>query len=402
MDALGGKQALTLAAALAACAVAAAPAAAAGPYNVNSTADTADAVLDGSCDADAGAPIECTLRAAIQEANNDVAADAITFQSAPFNGEVGDVVALASALPPITEPATLSCQTPLPVGGQPCVEIDANNFAGVVVNADSTTVSDIAVTEANQVGVQVNGTVTNTQIDGFQLLHTWTGLNLDGSAAANTTGVFLDAAVLAAQIGNATPGGRNVIANSNSIGLLITGADTTSIRGNYFGTNPAGTAVAGNGVDIKIGGPNPTSFALATTIGGLLSSPEQASAACDGPCNLISGAVTGIDLDDTAPHNGGTAADTVDIFGNYIGLNQDGSAALTPLGQLGYRGWRRRQHRGRPGPGPGFEPVRRLRHRRAPVQSGRQPGRRNQPDRHHADGRPQPGDCTGHRGARNR
>ncbi len=333
MDALGGKHALTLALALAACAVAATPAAAAGPYNVNSTLDTPDALLDGTCDAGAGV---CTLRAAIQEANNDVASDAITFAAAQFNGD--DTISVTgSALPAITESVTISCATD-PGGGQPCVEIDANNFAGVVVNADATTVSDIAVTEANQVGVQVNGTVTNTQIDGFQLLHTWTGLNLDGTGAvaeANTTGVFLDPAVLAAQIGNATPGGRNVIANSNSIGLLITGADTTSIRGNYFGTNPAGTAVAGNGVDIKIGGPNPTSFALATTIGGLLSSPEQASAACDGPCNLISGAVTGIDLDDTAPHNGGTAADTVDIFGNYIGLNQDGSAALTPLGQFG-------------------------------------------------------------------
>lgn len=141
MDAIRGKGALTLALALAACAVAATPAAAAGPYNVNSTGDTADAVLDGICDADAGAPIECTLRAAIQEANNDVAADAITFQSAPFNGEVADVIALASALPPITEQATVSCAAD-PGGGQPCVEIDANNFAGVVVNADATTVSD--------------------------------------------------------------------------------------------------------------------------------------------------------------------------------------------------------------------------------------------------------------------
>ncbi len=60
-------------------------------------------------------------------------------------------------------------------------------------------------------------------------------------------------------------------------------------------------------------------------IGGTLSGPQQASAACDGPCNVISGAdANGIVLSATAAH--GVRGTT--IAGNHIGVGADGSADL--------------------------------------------------------------------------
>ena len=93
-----------------------------------------------------------------------------------------------------------------------------------------------------------------------------------------------------------------MISNSNSFGLRITGANGTVVQGNYFGTDPAGAAQAPNAVDIKVGSQSVSDLAVGTRIGGFLSVGEQASAECDGPCNVISGASTMIDLDGTSPH----------------------------------------------------------------------------------------------------
>jgi CSLREA domain-containing protein len=48
-------------------------------FTVNSTGDAGDATIDGTCDADATATVQCTLRAAIQEANATTDADTIDF-----------------------------------------------------------------------------------------------------------------------------------------------------------------------------------------------------------------------------------------------------------------------------------------------------------------------------------
>ncbi len=124
-----------------------------------------------------------------------------------------------------------------------------------------------------------------------------------------------------------------MISNSNSFGLRITGANGTVVQGNYFGTDPAGAAQAPNAVDIKVGSQSVSDLAVGTRIGGFLSVGEQASAECDGPCNVISGASTMIDLDGTSPHT--EAANFTEIRGNYIGVNHDASAALGSTNAIG-------------------------------------------------------------------
>src|SRR5687768_18562697 len=71
--------------------------ASAAVFNVNSTADLADAAQNGVCDASAATPGEqCTLRAAIREANVDPAVDRVNLPAGTFPlssqlGATGDV-----------------------------------------------------------------------------------------------------------------------------------------------------------------------------------------------------------------------------------------------------------------------------------------------------------------------
>ena len=149
MVAMRGNAWRALALALAVPAIGAAPAVATD-FPVDSSGDGGDVSIDGICDADAGAGVACSLRAALQESNASGGADFITFQANPFNGEAADKITVSgSALPAITSPVAISCATD-PASGQPCAEIAAAGFDGLTVSADSVTITDVAVTGANQ------------------------------------------------------------------------------------------------------------------------------------------------------------------------------------------------------------------------------------------------------------
>jgi CSLREA domain-containing protein len=90
-----------------------ASAAGAATYTTNSAADAAAAgsTSDGICDSDPGAPVVCTLRAAIQEANSDAAGDLIVLPDlgpdyALSLGGPGENAALGGDLD-ITNPLTI-------------------------------------------------------------------------------------------------------------------------------------------------------------------------------------------------------------------------------------------------------------------------------------------------------
>ncbi|MGI8786344.1 MAG: CSLREA domain-containing protein [Pyrinomonadaceae bacterium] len=84
-------------------------AARAATFTVNSTGDGGDAnTADNICEtATIG---ECTLRAAIEEANFTMAADTIGFAIAPFNGSV-KIIAPAAPLPDIIQPVIINGYT---------------------------------------------------------------------------------------------------------------------------------------------------------------------------------------------------------------------------------------------------------------------------------------------------
>ncbi|MEW6776889.1 MAG: right-handed parallel beta-helix repeat-containing protein [Bdellovibrionota bacterium] len=85
------------------CAFSAPMAAQAATFTVNDTGDGADLALDGVCEVTASTG-DCTLRAAIQEANSVAGADTINFDS-ELNGAV---ITLGGALPTITGDLTVT------------------------------------------------------------------------------------------------------------------------------------------------------------------------------------------------------------------------------------------------------------------------------------------------------
>ncbi|MBA3551870.1 MAG: hypothetical protein H0W27_03220 [Actinobacteria bacterium] len=86
------------------------PAGAATTFTVNQTGDAADQdITDNRCDTSPAAGRQCTLRAAIEEANDTPGADAITFSiSSPTSVKT---ISPASPLPAITDPVTIDGYT---------------------------------------------------------------------------------------------------------------------------------------------------------------------------------------------------------------------------------------------------------------------------------------------------
>jgi titin len=136
----------------------------------------------------------------------------------------------------------------------------------------------------------------------------YVGTNVAGTAAVpNSEGVLVALGATNTVIGGAIAGARNVIAGNTSIGIQISSAGTagTVIQGNVIGVNAAGTAALANGLGILV-----SNDANGTTIGGTTALAR----------NIISGNTrAGVVLDDVS----GTT-----VQGNYIGTGPTGATAL--------------------------------------------------------------------------
>ncbi|HVG33668.1 MAG TPA: DUF4394 domain-containing protein [Pyrinomonadaceae bacterium] len=153
-------------------------------------------------------------------------------------------------------------------------------------------------------GVEItNGSLGNNVQGNF------IGTNAAGTAALGNSfqGVLISTS--GNTVGGSTPGARNVISgNSNGGGVTLSaGANQIFVRGNYIGTNAAGTAAIPNSSGI---------FTLGTTenneIGGAF--PEAR--------NVISGNAIGLFLASTS------SVLNASVQGNFIGTNAAGTGAL--------------------------------------------------------------------------
>jgi CSLREA domain-containing protein len=288
-------------------------------FFVNTPVDASDSVADGSCDADgsAGEPFVCTLRAAIQEANDadtGTDADSILFDDAVFDGQLADTIDLGSALPTINDDRLSISGT---CSGGPCAGIDSPGAGqnALTVSASNVSISRVSVTNA-QSGIIVTGA---SAINEFKLFSSWVGIKLDGNAGSNVTGVFLDEDAQGAQLGDSADlSRRNVFGNNFSSGLRIFGADLTTVATNYFGVRADGATAAGNGENIRVEASGALDVPTDTQIGGALTPAEESSAACDGPCNVIANAgVNGVSL---------FGAEDATVAGNHVGLTAPGTA----------------------------------------------------------------------------
>lgn len=253
-----------------------------------------------------------TLRYAINYANANAAADAITFD---IPGAGPHTIALASPLPTITDDGisidgstqpgsvcnTLSAGVPHDLR----IYINGSGSGGATVirpAANDVTVKGIAVGNASSKGLFLNSSHTNLRIE-----CSYWGVQPDGITSAPLGKSALNAT-------NQINGGSgHTVTNSlfsgnnddaNDTGFVISNTSNVTVTGNVFGLRADGTAALPNGL-AGLGISNATNV----TIGGATAAER----------NILSGnGDYGIDLDTVS---------SITILGNYIGTNAAGTAA---------------------------------------------------------------------------
>jgi CSLREA domain-containing protein len=270
---------------------------------VNSTDDTATSG-DG----------RCTLREAILNANADAdtsggdcaagsGLDDIAFSI--DGGGAAASIAVTSELPTLTGPVTINGNTQ-GCGDPPCIELEGSLLSGteraLVTTAAGATIRGLAINRFPDWAIMIES-------DGNYVEGNILGLDRTGAEySPNFGGVYiLDASDNV--IGGTQEAARNVISGNEADGIFIWGvggpAVDDQVLGNYIGTDASGTVDRGNllaGVEIEKAEEN--------VVGGTT----------PGSRNLISANDNaGILLQEGRGH---------EVSGNYIGLDQSGTAIL--------------------------------------------------------------------------
>ncbi|MBA3596534.1 MAG: DUF4347 domain-containing protein [Methylibium sp.] len=166
-----------------------------------------------------------------------------------------------------------------------------NTVAGNVISGNAE--EGIYLVNATTTGNIVRGNFIGTDAGGTAALGNGLhGIGIDGGAQGNL-------------IGGTTAADRNVISGNANYGIVIFNSNTNTVRGNYIGTNAAGTAAIANGMG-----------------GVLLDAGASNNSIGQGRANVISGNTgNGVLL-----RGVGTTGNALES--NFIGTNAAGTAAL--------------------------------------------------------------------------
>lgn len=208
----------------------------ANPWVVDSTGDAGgDAVLgDGDC---ANAAGDCTLRAAIEEANASIDSDVIEFGlsgTPPFrielDKELPETVGTVSI-----DGTTQSTSTSLEI------EIDGSALgfydAGLRIGGSGSLILGLSVINAPNAGIVVTG-------DNCSIVGNRVGLDTDGNAAGNGTGIVVEGA--GNVIGEMVLGASGNIVSANSHYGIFIGGDDNQVQANIIGSDPSRSEKLGN------------------------------------------------------------------------------------------------------------------------------------------------------------
>jgi CSLREA domain-containing protein len=262
---------------------------------VNSSADAPDVDPgDGVCDTGAitsALDRECTLRAAIQEANEPGPNRQIAF-SIPAG--MDPIIQPGSPLPPLTRRMDIDGTTQPGFAGTPAIFIDGSETitgAGLELRVDDSIVRGLAIGGFADAGIAVHG-------DRNTISGNYVGMERNGvTAAGNADGVVVSGKRNV--IGGPSPSDRNVISGNREAGVAIDGAERTHVAGNHIGLDAAGVSAVPN-------------------FGGGIEVLGSADRTRIGPDNTISGNMGhGIEID------AGTTLG--EIVGNTVGASADGS-----------------------------------------------------------------------------
>ena len=272
-------------------------------FTVTVTSDGGDANVGNGVCADSNG--DCTLRAAIQEANDTTATDTIAFN---IPGSGPHTIQPGSELPIVTKAIILDGTTEPDFSGTPIIEIDGSNAGagaeGLDIGAANSTIRGLVINRFDDDGIDIDSGYSSITIQGNYI-----GTNVTGTVGLGNGGDGIDIDDAGSHtIGGTATGEGNLIADSAQHGIRIedSGGSNITIEGNIIGLDINGTTALGNGGDgifIDIGDDN--------TVGGTAS----------GAGNLISdNGDDGIELESAATGNV--------IQGNKIGTDVSGTVDL--------------------------------------------------------------------------
>jgi parallel beta-helix repeat protein len=302
---------------------------AATTFIVNKTGDAGDKkISDTVCDASRQSGKQCTLRAAIQEANDTSGADTINFNI----GGTASVKAISpsSPLPEITDSVTIDGYTQpgarantLAEGNDAVLKIQligtnaGRRTNGLQISAANSAIKGLVISRFEKNGILVAGTdAMGNSIEG-----NFIGTDTSGTARWGNIniGVLIGSGASTNTVGGREPEARNLISGNGGncleslggYGVKITNsASGNFVQGNYIGTDKGGASVLKNcGTGVWIEGPN-------NTVGGTVSEAR----------NVISGnGGLGLSIDWVGQP---TLTTGNKVVGNYIGTDASGTHDL--------------------------------------------------------------------------
>jgi hypothetical protein len=300
-------------------AAAALPVRASTTFVVSGSGDLPDAsTADDRCDTEAlQSGDQCTLRAAIQQADATVGADTINF-AIPGTGV--QTISPQSRLPAITEQVTIDGYTQpgahpntKAVGNDAVLRIMLNGAnAGssgfeTVSGSSNSLIRGLVINHFTGIaGIHIHGISSGNRVEGNFIGTDVTGTRDRGNEGDGVSVSFGSDDVV---IGGTTPAARNVISGNDERGVEIGDATFTRVLGNRIGTTPDGKGALGNGIDgVSISGSNHQvgdntaagSNTIAFNGGDGISIPSGSNNSIDGN-SIFSNADLGIDLANDGP-----------------------------------------------------------------------------------------------------
>ncbi len=328
---------------------------AAATFTVNSVGDASDldaaGTSDGLCDADAGGAVECTLRAAIQEANATAALDTIEFDISGCPGDIC-VIELVSTnlLPDIVEPVVIDGSTQ-PGNASVCtLAIHDRPAYRIVLDGDGLDVGPRL--ELGSDGSTIRGLNVRNFFNALAIIRShdniiecnFVGTDETGSAAG--PGNFHNAVILGCDstgnvIGGPDPEDGNLLSANGVDGVQFNGGIpcggppfANAVLGNYIGTAKDGTSALGNALSgvSMFDGTGPDDNVIGAMPDGLMPTGNVISA--NGSSGIfiadaVSGALIvanliGVDRHGTAPL--GNGFDGVSVLNGPTGVQIGGTS----------------------------------------------------------------------------
>ncbi len=218
---------------------------------VNSTGDAGDtAPGDGSCTTGGtvGADPECTLRAAIEEANGRAGADTIDFAiptSDPgYNASpLAYTFTPASPYPYLTDPVVIDARTQAEWAGDPVIQLDGTAAVGasggLILRTHNSAIHGFIVHSFPDEGLEIDGWTGFG--DDNVLTNNWIGFDVSLNPRPNAdNGLLLTVGAARNTIGGAGADDANVIGHSTTSGITIrnSGTNDNVVIGNIIGVGP--------------------------------------------------------------------------------------------------------------------------------------------------------------------